>query len=432
MVSGYILVLAVLVLGGVIATIGDRLGSKIGKARLSLFNLRPKDTAVVVTILTGGFISASTLGILFATSAQLRAGVFEFNQVQDRLRQARQDLETARRDLEASAAQREQARRSQQEAQRQLDRTNQQLRAAVEQQRQTAVRLEDVETRSASLRSDLVKLQQERQDLLAQRQAVRDQIDQLKTQLQSRDREVGSREAQLRELESKQTSLTREIQQLEQTLIAFRRGNVALTRGQVLVSKLVQILAPQGTQEAIDMILREANVVAAQATRPGIQEVREQIIQIPQAEVDRLREQLRTGRPFVVRILSAANVVVGEPRVFVFSDATPNQLLLPAGRSIGSTSLVPSSLDADELRQRINLLLTAAQLRARQQGVLSEVLEIGDGRIETLLRFLSQLRQTPGEVTIEVVTSEAISTADALQLDLRAIQNGQVKFSTEP
>ena len=39
--TGWLLILAVLLLGGVLATIGDRLGSRIGKARLSLFRLRP-------------------------------------------------------------------------------------------------------------------------------------------------------------------------------------------------------------------------------------------------------------------------------------------------------------------------------------------------------------------------------------------------------
>ena len=67
MATGYILIAAILILGGVIATVGDRIGTRVGKARLSLFNLRPKKTAVIVTIFTGGLISASSLAILFAT-----------------------------------------------------------------------------------------------------------------------------------------------------------------------------------------------------------------------------------------------------------------------------------------------------------------------------------------------------------------------------
>jgi len=52
MATGYILIIAILVLGGVIATVGDRIGTRVGKKRLSLFNLRPKNTAVLVTILS--------------------------------------------------------------------------------------------------------------------------------------------------------------------------------------------------------------------------------------------------------------------------------------------------------------------------------------------------------------------------------------------
>jgi len=73
MISGYVLIAAVLLLSGVIATVGDRIGMRIGKARLSLFNLRPRQTATLVSILTGGVISASTLALLFGVSSQLRS-----------------------------------------------------------------------------------------------------------------------------------------------------------------------------------------------------------------------------------------------------------------------------------------------------------------------------------------------------------------------
>ena len=56
--SGWLLILALLVLGGVLSTLGDRLGTKVGKARLSLFNLRARKTAVVIPALTGAVTSA--------------------------------------------------------------------------------------------------------------------------------------------------------------------------------------------------------------------------------------------------------------------------------------------------------------------------------------------------------------------------------------
>lgn len=99
MTTGYILILAILIVGGVIATVGDRIGTRVGKARLSLFKLRPKNTAVLVTILTGTLISASTLAILFAADDGLRKGVFELEDIQKDLRRRREQLETTAKQL---------------------------------------------------------------------------------------------------------------------------------------------------------------------------------------------------------------------------------------------------------------------------------------------------------------------------------------------
>ena len=50
-----------LVVGGVIAYVGDRLGTYIGKKRLSAWGLRPRHTAMLYTVLSGGLIAVLTL-----------------------------------------------------------------------------------------------------------------------------------------------------------------------------------------------------------------------------------------------------------------------------------------------------------------------------------------------------------------------------------
>ena len=49
------------VMGGVTAYMGDRLGSYIGKKRLSAFGLRPRHTAMLWTVVSGGIIAVGTL-----------------------------------------------------------------------------------------------------------------------------------------------------------------------------------------------------------------------------------------------------------------------------------------------------------------------------------------------------------------------------------
>lgn len=96
MTSAYILIIAILVLGGLIAALGDRIGTKVGKARLTIFNLRPRQTATLVTIVTGVCISATTLLLLFGLSGSLRQGVFELDEILKKRRQLSKELEAVR------------------------------------------------------------------------------------------------------------------------------------------------------------------------------------------------------------------------------------------------------------------------------------------------------------------------------------------------
>ena len=71
-----ILIVFLIILGGLIAPFGDLLGTKIGKARFSILRLRPKKTATIVTIITGGFISAISIGLLLLVSEEFRQRLF--------------------------------------------------------------------------------------------------------------------------------------------------------------------------------------------------------------------------------------------------------------------------------------------------------------------------------------------------------------------
>ena len=72
----WILIVFLIILGGLIAPFGDLLGSRIGKARFSILKLRPKKTATIVTIITGGFISSISIGLLILVSEEFRQRLF--------------------------------------------------------------------------------------------------------------------------------------------------------------------------------------------------------------------------------------------------------------------------------------------------------------------------------------------------------------------
>ena len=72
----WILIVFLILLGGLIAPFGDLLGTKIGKARFSILKLRPKRTANIITVITGGFISSISIGLLILVSEEFRQRLF--------------------------------------------------------------------------------------------------------------------------------------------------------------------------------------------------------------------------------------------------------------------------------------------------------------------------------------------------------------------
>jgi len=524
MTSGYILIVAILVLGGVLATLGDRIGTKVGKARLSLFNLRPRKTATLVTVITGVTIAASILGILFATSGSLRDGIFELDSIKRKLRVARSDIQTINAQKSQVESELAKARTEQGAAQKRLDTINQSFQKAQTQ-------LKDISQQATVLRSEIKSLLVERQQLFQQRNQLNEQITQLKSQvvqlkesvvqrdeelakrgqtieernreltrknqtikernrelaqkakaiaeseerlkeleqefkqvivqrearfkeregklkeaiaqretrlqeleqeLTQRENQLAEREQQLQEREKQLAFLQQEVETLEQyyqNYQALRQGNVALVRGQPLAFGVVRVVDPKAAPQAVEQLLREANSKAVEITRQTEKNSDQPLVQIPKSQVEQLITQIKDGKDYVVRILSVGNYVEGEKEIQVFADAVPNQVVFQAGELLATISADASTMTNEEIRQRLDQLLAAAQFRARRAGILGSI-QVGDGRIITIIKFIEQLETYNQPVDIKAIAQETTSTAGPLKMQLVAIQNGQVIFKT--
>ncbi|BEV35614.1 hypothetical protein CREGCYN_04260 [Synechococcus sp. M16CYN] len=189
--SGWLLILSLLVLGAALSTLGDRLGSRVGKARLRLFNMRPRRTAVVITILTGSLISAISFGLMLLVSRRLRVGLFELDTLQARLKESRERLDAAKRErVEARSA---------------------------------TARAEDrlgvARRRADTLRQELTLLQKQRQDLETDK-------DRLSRDIADRDVDIQRKEAELGRVRNQIKLGKKELNDLERNLVALRRGAV--------------------------------------------------------------------------------------------------------------------------------------------------------------------------------------------------------------
>jgi uncharacterized protein (DUF3084 family) len=381
-VTGWLLILTLLVLGGVLSNLGDRLGSRVGKARLSLFRLRPRSTAVLITVLTGSLISAISLGLMLLVSERLRTGLFELDQLEERLANSRRLLASSQLELNRA----EQGKRDAQQ------------------------RFEQAQARASKLRQELAPL-------IAQRNRLEQERSRLNLEVRDRDAEIGRTEAELSQVLKRIAAGAQELKDLESNLIALRRGDVVITSGQILSSAKVALERPEQAQQVITALLQQANINAFRRVLPG-QPPDRQILLVPRNDIAKLEELLAKPGRWVVSILSAANVLRGERQVLAFPDLRPNRPVVKAGEVLASTTVEGDLTGLDGINRRLNLLLAAAYARAQRQGTLVEGLQFDAASLNQLGRALGE-RPAGQVVQLEAVVLRDADTPDPIAVELR-------------
>ena len=387
--TGWLLILALLALGGVLSTLGDRLGSLVGKARLSLLGMRPRRTAVLITVLTGSLISAISLGLMLLVSERLRTGLFELDLLEQRLQTSRSQLSRSNSQLASSRLE---------------------LARAEQGKREAQTRFEQAQARASKLRQELAPL-------LAQRNQLELERSRLSQEVKGRDAEIRRTEAELAQVRRRISAGAQELKDLEGNLIALRRGDVVLSSGQTLASAKVTLERPEQAKEVITALLQQANLNAFRRVLPG-QPADRQILLVPKNDISKLEGLLAKPGSWVVSILSAANVLRGERQVLAFPDLRPNRPVVKAGEVLASTTIEGDLTALEPVSRRLNLLLAAAYARAQRQGTLVEGLQFDAASFKQLARELSE--RQPGQVAqLEALAINSASTADPIAVELR-------------
>ena len=83
---GIRLIIIMAIVGGFIAFLADKMGSKIGKKRMSVFGLRPKHTSILLTVLSGTIIAVLTISVMVASSQSARVALFGMDKLQKELK----------------------------------------------------------------------------------------------------------------------------------------------------------------------------------------------------------------------------------------------------------------------------------------------------------------------------------------------------------
>lgn len=387
---------------GFIAYVGDILGRRMGKRRLSLFGLRPRYTAIVSTTITGMLIAVFTIAVMTSVSDDVKQLVLRGEQVLAKYKSAVNEL-------------------------------RQQERITTKARREAA---EAVQTR------DL---------LAAERELLTSKVEKTERQVAEGKKEIEKQQAEIADLEAERADLIHDLRVLSEDMgqaitkwqgyIALRQGLVIFRSNEELARRVIQCARPKldiradvlGLLNDADERARQAGAEVGRNGRavkilPKKAETGEpgggQFLKESQS-IDAIVDLIFSSSGSVVaRIISVGNSVEGEQALVEFA-LNYNRPVYSAGEEVARTVMDGSASQGQVLGQVIGFLRTEVRPAAMKKGVIPRYDEeqgqpsVGQLSPDQLFDIVDRVKAAGRRVTLTAVAKAETWSADALELDFR-------------
>lgn len=343
---GIMLIVVLVLTGGVIAFIGDRLGSKVGKKKLSLFGLRPRHTSILVTIITGILITTVTFGILAIASKDVRTALFGMNKLKAELNEKQSMLEEASGALV--------------NVKNDLNTTKEEYAKSKKDLEETQEDLEIAQQAAELLRQEQVVLQNRNQELWSDNQTLIEHNQSLAENNQFLLANNESLKADNLELEKTNNDLQEGIENIRERPIIYRVG-------ELLASGVIKKTDdPVKIQNDLNQIIALAN--SKIIDRLGTEGSKDGVWIYPieyQKAMDRLKQ---AKGDTVIRLIVAANLVKGDP-VLTELEMHPNRVVYQENEFVYQ-KIYNVPIDGSNSEMLISDFLRNVNMTAINNGIL--------------------------------------------------------------
>lgn len=380
MLVGLKILAIIAVMGGIIAYVGDKIGTKVGKQRMSLFGLRPKYTSIVVTIITGLMIAAATVGVLSISSRSVRTALFGLDQMYAQMEELNQQIAAKNEELKARQAE--------------ID-----------------AQAEQMNTMQEAVQAS----QQELEEVRAARDAMGADLQSVKDAYQEAQGRMGDLEKARRVMEDHIADLQFTAKNLENNITNLREGTVMFRVGELLSSATVRPgLSETEAQGVLTDILNDTNGLILK--RFNIKEEQSVLYVSRSNMADAAKQLAAADTPMMVRIVASGNIIVGEPAIAKIQ-IFPQRLIYHKGDIVW----VGGINGGDNAQNAVVDFLGEVNKRAKEKGIIPDPLsgEVGNVPGAELFEVINQVRNTNGPLRIEAITTKDTYSSDTLQIRLK-------------
>ena len=380
------------VMGGIIAFIADKMGSKIGKKKLSVFGLRPHDTSVLLTVLSGVAISLLSVGILAISSESARTALFGMEKLQKDLSRLTTEKSTAEQEYNKAMVSLKEKNDAISVLDQKIKEANEEKVAAESRLNSATASLNEVRGQYQATQGALVNARNEVQSLTEARDKLNKDIEDLK-------------------------QATTELQQG----LAFMRGGQMMYRsGEVVFAGVIHTGTDEENRKQMNWLMEGAN--SAAMNRIGLEpSSKTEIVWAPRDEYDRLVSLLgkAKGNNVLVRVRSLANTVVGQP-VLCGLEVIPNKLVFKEG-----TKIHQKVIDMDDKSvtpdRAFMLFLQEVNQNSVKAGVMPDPMtgKVGNLNAVTMVDTVTKMQRMGGRIRLTAYADRNITTAGPVELKLK-------------
>ena len=416
--SGILLIVALVLVSGVIAYVGDIVGRRMGRKRLSLFGLRPRHTAIVISVIAGMLITIVTLAAAMALSQNVKDGFLRVAEMRQRQGELTQELEALNRSMSD------------------LQRTREAAEAELQQRKKE---LEDAKVMLEDVSTDLDTTQEE----------LTNASDALKRA-----------EGAVRRVSTRWLELAREKDELQRDIENLRvqaAGGITLERstpiilgaGQPLDWRLIDGGQPvKSIRAELDQFVADLDAQARRAGAVPVPDGKTALVirkpvrepdadsvawfsddQVLNAIAERVQE---SAGGVIVRAFSVFNTHPGEPVRLDF-ELFRNHLVFRRGQVLAQASIDGRQSEPALMASLLGLLREEVNPRARAHNIMprpnpsapeafgSSQETVGDISIEELFAVVEKLRSIGAPARVTAVASADTWTIGPLEVDLLVI-----------
>lgn len=378
--DGLTLIAIIAIMGGIIAYIGDELGSKIGKKRISVFDMRPKHTSIFMTVITGMVIAALTIATMSYLSNDVRTALFGMERLKGELTQLSENVQVKNKEIEFTQD------------------LLQEKNKALLQVDATILALEGEKTK---LESDLTK--------------AKETVEQAEKQLQEA---ISTKAALQTEIEE----LGKTAERLREGLINVREGQIIYRAGEVVASGIL-VGETNETNNRAELSKFLIGVNNDLVSKFGIENKEAQLLFLPDEfsrEVVAKMKQFK-GQQVNVRLLAVGNLVYGDP-IIVKAEVFPNKMIYERGEVIYNKIVNMSGKNAHEALVRI---LGEINAEAVAKGVVPDPITgtVGNLSITEIVNLSNEIQKYKNStVRVIVRAKKDIFVSDLLTIDMEIIK----------